>query len=36
MIADKMHFATTNEIFERLTVHRLSIRSVFESIVGVD
>jgi len=35
-IAEKMHLATTGEIFDRLTVHRLSIRSAFESIVGVD
>ena len=35
-IAKKMRLATTDEIFDRLTIHRLSIRSAFESIVGVD
>ncbi|PYS86784.1 MAG: hypothetical protein DMF62_14610 [Acidobacteria bacterium] len=33
-IADHMHLGTTNELFGRLTLHRLQIRSAFESIVG--
>ena len=33
-IATRMDLSSTNELFDRLTLHRLSIRAAFESIVG--
>jgi len=33
-IASRMALSSTNELFDQLTLHRLSIRAAFESIIG--
>ncbi|MGH9948168.1 MAG: DUF294 nucleotidyltransferase-like domain-containing protein [Pyrinomonadaceae bacterium] len=36
VIAERMDISSQGELFEQLTLHRLSIRSAFESVVGAE